>query len=216
MLNICGFMLPPHSNNVLMSTHWTGTSSGGLHLATTCGAQHRSVWISSHGKSAPPAADLCQTGWLERRSEQDNATLTPDEVIAHLRPGQWLDWVTLHSNNLLVSIMFNIFSPDSASALARPANRPDYLLDCLPLLDGHLAKGGFLAGGEFSYADLNLLAILDPLQLAQVDLRRFPHLRRWQQALAAQPVRLTVHRLGGCEVPPASYQQDVSGYGKRS
>lgn len=58
----------------------------------------------------------------------------------------------------------------------------------LPIADAQLAKSEFLAGPDFSIADITLLCAVDWMKPARIALPEgLPNLRRWREAVSARP-----------------------------
>lgn len=55
------------------------------------------------------------------------------------------------------------------------------------VLDGHLAKTEFLAGKEYSIADMATLPWAARHEWHQIDLAAYPNVKRWHDALMARP-----------------------------
>ena len=56
----------------------------------------------------------------------------------------------------------------------------------LPILNKQLGKNKYIAGSELSIADFNLLAILDPCEMVQIDLSPYQAIVSWRNNLKAQ------------------------------
>jgi len=56
----------------------------------------------------------------------------------------------------------------------------------LPILDKQLEKYEYLAGGQFTLADINLLAILDPFELGHLSLEPYKNITKWRNQLMTE------------------------------
>ncbi len=64
------------------------------------------------------------------------------------------------------------------------------------VLDRRLARSAFLAGPEYSIADIASYPWIVPWQRQQQDLNQFPALKRWFDAVAARPATVRAYALG--------------------
>jgi len=54
-----------------------------------------------------------------------------------------------------------------------------------------------LAGDSLTLADLVLLAHIDPLEVIEVDINKYPNLSRWREGLRTQDFYQKVHKFYG-------------------
>lgn len=59
--------------------------------------------------------------------------------------------------------------------------------DAFAVLDGHLANRPYLAGDDYSIADIAHFAWLHIAEIIAIDFRHYPHLWRWYQRVGARP-----------------------------
>ncbi len=69
-------------------------------------------------------------------------------------------------------------------AISRYVNETNRLYG---VLDRRLARGRFVAGDDYSIADMAAYPWIVPWKRQQQNLDAFPHLRRWFDAAAARP-----------------------------
>ena len=80
---------------------------------------------------------------------------------------------------------FHVYAPEPiAYARERYANEAQRLLG---VLDRRLAGRAFLAGGDYTIADMACYPWVDPYARAPLDLAPFAEVRRWREAIAARP-----------------------------
>ena len=80
---------------------------------------------------------------------------------------------------------FNVYAPEKVPyAIQRYGLESQRLLG---VLDKRLAGRAFIAGDEYSIADMACYPWISPYDAAPLDLEPFPDLRRWQAAIAARP-----------------------------
>jgi GST-like protein len=80
---------------------------------------------------------------------------------------------------------FNVYAPEKVPyAIDRYGNEAQRLLG---VLDKHLAGRAFIAGDDYTIADMACYPWISPYDKAPLDMTAFPELRRWQAAIADRP-----------------------------
>jgi GST-like protein len=64
------------------------------------------------------------------------------------------------------------------------------------VLDRRLADRAFIAGDDYSIADMAAYPWIVPYERQGQDLNDFPHLRRWFEAIAARPATIRAYEIG--------------------
>ena len=112
--------------------------------------------------------------------------LYPSALEAEARVWQWSLWAANE-----VERPVNIWSLH-AIRLPPEDRKPEVLADALNILtpafkvlDGALARQGYLAGADFTVADLNVAAVIS--RAAAMDLAATPHLAKWLRACLDRP-----------------------------
>ena len=80
---------------------------------------------------------------------------------------------------------FNVYAPEKIPyATERYTKEAERLLG---VLDQRLAGRAFIAGDDYTIADMASYPWISPYDKAPIDLAPFPEVRRWQAAIAARP-----------------------------
>lgn len=113
---------------------------------------------------------------------------------------QWADFVSHHISSSVGRVLVNrVFAPflnqevDERSL----ADGLSFLEQFLPVVDAPLKERRYLAGGELTLADFNLLSGLDPAEVAQVDLSGYLNITRWRQDLMGRDFYTKCHKSYG-------------------
>lgn len=96
---------------------------------------------------------------------------------------------------------FSVYAPENVPyAIERYANEARRLLG---VLDRRLAGRAFIAGDDYSIADMAAYPWIDPYDRAPLGLEPYPEVRRWQAAIAARPATRRAYALAGQVNPDA-------------
>ena len=112
---------------------------------------------------------------------------------------------------------FNVYAPEKIGyAVERYTNEVQRLLK---VLDTRLEGRDFLAGSDYSIADMAAYPWINVYDTAPVDMAPYPNVRRWQEAIAARPATERAYALGKQVNPdagkPMSEEQKKVLFGKR-
>ena len=88
---------------------------------------------------------------------------------------------------------FNVYAPERIEyAIDRYTREVQRLLG---VLDRRLAGRSFIAGEEYTIADMAAYPWINPYTKAPLDLEPYPELRRWHAAIAARPATARAYAL---------------------
>jgi len=112
---------------------------------------------------------------------------------------------------------FNVYAPEKIEyAIERYTNEVNRLLK---VLDTRLDGRDFLAGSEYSIADMASFPWINAYGSAPIDMAPYPNVRRWYDAIAARPATERAIALGKQVNPdagkPMSDEQKKVLFGKR-
>ncbi len=112
--------------------------------------------------------------------------LAPAGVAEDGEMGMWALWAALEVETHALNILYNRSgNPDVPKAMADAA--VEALKAPLAVLDGALAKNGFLVGGRFTVADINVAEIVRYAQAAPELFEAAPRVKAWLAACQARP-----------------------------
>ena len=77
------------------------------------------------------------------------------------------------------------------------------------VLDKRLADRPFIAGTDYSIADMASYPWIVPYEAQQQDLNDFPHLKRWFEAVAARPATIAAYERGNEISPPMEMTEEA-------
>ncbi len=99
---------------------------------------------------------------------------------------RWMDWLLASLNAPYVGIFKEAKKAPAERAASWAADAKDLAAQLL-LLDAHLAKQPYLAGTEFSIADIALAPVVARCLDFPVELPALPNLKAWRERIAARP-----------------------------
>ena len=121
----------------------------------------------------------------------NNSPIYPQDAKKRAIVDAWLDYVAIHVAQAVGRVIFNrVFAPMTGQQADQESIRVglEFLDKYFPILEKQLSQNPYLAGKEFTLADINLLAVLDPCELAQINtIDRYPSLKKWRNNLKSQP-----------------------------
>ncbi len=121
---------------------------------------------------------------------KQNSSIYPRDLKQRVVVDEWIDFVSIHVGNGITRVMFNrLMAPMLGKEVDQNSLQAglEFLAKYLPICDKQLAKNKYLSGPNFTLADINLLAVIDPCEMIQVPLTAYPALTKWRNGLKAEP-----------------------------
>jgi glutathione S-transferase len=110
------------------------------------------------------------------------SALYPTDLAARTQVERWMDWLLASLNDSYVTIFKATKGGDAV-----PEGAAKTMVDCLKIMDGHLAKNTYLAGDAFTIADICLAPIVHRCINFPVALPELPALKGWHKRLSERP-----------------------------
>jgi len=110
---------------------------------------------------------------------------------------QWMDFTTIHVGAAIGRVLFNrVFAPYARVPVDERSMSDGlrFLDRFLPVIDRQLSKNGYLSGDEFSLADISLLATLDPVEAADIDISTYGDIVKWREKLTRKDFYTRCHK----------------------
>ncbi len=107
---------------------------------------------------------------------------------------QWLMWQMAGLGPMTGQYgHFNVYAPEKLPyAIDRYTHEVQRLLG---VLDKQLDGRDFVAGADYSIADMAIYPWINPYDAAPLDLSPYPNIRRWHAAIAARPATARAYAL---------------------
>lgn len=117
-----------------------------------------------------------------------------EDVRSKVNVNQWLMWQMGGLGPMTGQYgHFNVYAPEKiAYAIDRYTREVQRLLG---VLDKQLQGKAFVAGDDYSIADMAIYPWINPYDAAPLDLQPYAEVRRWQAAIAARPATQRAYAL---------------------
>lgn len=165
------------------------------------GATRTPEYLAVNPNGHIPAIDdgglkLCESMAINLYLARKHGKLWPKTIEDEGRAFQWSFWVMLEVEKPLLAVLFNtvVYPADKRDA-AVAAKALDELQKPFKVLDQALARSPWLAGSDFTVADLNVAAVLTWVKLARVDLSAYPKLADWLGRCLGRPACAETQKL---------------------
>lgn len=122
-------------------------------------------------------------------AQKASSSLYPTDPKSRATVDQWMDFSSIHIGTAMGRVLFNRVLYKVFGGQKDEQSLKDglgFLDRFLPVLEQQLGKEKYLTGPHMTLADICLLAVLDPAELASVSFDSYPRLKKWQKELQAQ------------------------------
>jgi glutathione S-transferase len=114
------------------------------------------------------------------------SALYPKDVKKRAVIEQWIDYATAHIGANFIPVVYNrLFAPLRGLPVNAKAitDGLEFLKQYFPLIEKQFSQHKYIVSDEISLADIVLLALLEPVEMAQFDLSTYPKLSAWRAEL---------------------------------
>ncbi len=121
--------------------------------------------------------------------DKNNSPLYPKDVKKRATIEQWIDFISMHIGANFIPVVYNrLFAPLRGMAVNEKAiaDGEEFLKQYFPIIEKQLTQHKYIVSQEISVADIILLALLEPAEMAKVDLGAYPKLAAWRTELKKQ------------------------------
>jgi glutathione S-transferase len=120
----------------------------------------------------------------------------PDDIAAQAKIDEWLDFTTIHLGNGIVKVLFNKIVAGMIDAPVDEQSMADgysFIERFLGVIDQQLGNSTYLAGESLSIADFCLLATIDPAEVLEIDMNKYPNVKAWRDKLMQESFYKKMH-----------------------
>jgi glutathione S-transferase len=195
MLKIYGSDLSSPANKVRFVANYLGLKYDYIFVNLREGAQHKPDFLKVNPVGKIPAIDddgftLFESNAICRYlAEKNNSSIYPKGLRERAVVEEWLDFGSMHVGASVSKIVYNrIFAPIRKAEVDERSIKEglEFLARFLPIVDNQLAKHKCVTGEEITLADFNILAALDPAEIAAIDITQYKNIVRWRNELKKQ------------------------------
>ena len=136
-------------------------------------------------------------------ADKNNSPLFPKDVKERAVVEMWLDFGSMHVGVALSKVVYNrLFAPLRNIPVDENSLQEGlkFLDRFLPVVDGQLVKNKYIAGARLTLADINLLALFDPCEIANIDISSYKNIVRWRDALRKEKFYTDCHQEYGADL----------------
>ena len=203
MLKIYGSDLSSPSNKIRFVANTLGIPFEYIRINLREGEQKKPEFLKLNPVGKIPVIDddgflLFESNAIIRYlADKNHSPLYPEDTKQRAIVDEWIEFGSHHVGLATSKIVYNrLFAPrikiepDERSL----AEGLTWLDRFLPVVEAQLSKAKFLTGNTMTLADLNLLAIFDPAEVAEIDISKYQNIIRWRNELKRQDFYTKCHK----------------------
>ncbi len=192
MLKIYGADLSSPANKVRFAANAMTIPYEYVRLNLREGEHKKDWYLKLHPAGKIPAMDdngfflFESNAIIKYLADKAHSSLYPKDLKERAAVDQWIDFSSMHVAMAMSKVVFNrVFYKRFNMELDERSLKDglNFLNQFLPVVDAQLGKNNYLAGKNFTLADIVLLSALDPAEVASVDLSAYSHLTIWRNGL---------------------------------
>ncbi len=203
MLTIYGSDLSSPANKVRFVANHLGLKYEYKKVDLGAGEQKKPEFLKVNPVGKVPAIDddgfmLYESGAIIKYlAEKAGSPILPRGLKERALFEQDLDFITLHVGMAAQKIVYNrVFAPRRNIPVDAMSlqDGETFLKRFLPIIDAKLAKAPYCCGNALTLVDFTLLSILDPSEMAGIDLSPYANLAKWRNNLRQQDFYTKCHK----------------------
>jgi glutathione S-transferase len=121
--------------------------------------------------------------------DKHSSALYPKDVKKRATIDQWIDFVSFQVGANFIPVVYNrLFAPLRGMPVNEKAitDGLESLKQYFPIIEKQLTRHKYIVSQEISLADVILLALLEPAEMAKIDFSAYPKLNAWRAELKKQ------------------------------
>lgn len=192
MIKIYGNDASVYSNKVKLAANAIGVKYEFQSMDFKAGDMSAPEYLSIHPSGKIPGMEdegfklFESSAIMKYLVDKDGNTLYPKELKQRSTVDAWIDFASIHIGNAVTKVLFNkIFAPMMEMPVDEQsmADGVKFYERFLPIVDAQLSKSKYLASDTLSLADITLLAVIDPSEVAGLDIMPYANVVKWRNAL---------------------------------
>ena len=133
-------------------------------------------------------------------ADANNSPLFPKDAKKRAVIDQWMDFASIHVATAMARLFFNTVIYKMMNVPKDEQSYADglkFLGQFLPIVEKQLTQNQYMAGNEFSLADISMLASLEQSEVVSFDLSNYPKIVEWRNGLMSQGWYQKIHKNAG-------------------
>ena len=192
MLKIYGSDLSAPANKVRFVANALGLKYEYIKVNLRAGEHQKPEYKAVHPANKIPAIEddgfcLFESNAIIRYlADKNKSSLYPKDIKERAVVEQWMDFGSMHVGAALAKVVYNrLFAPIRGVPVDEASLKEGlgFLDRFLPVVDEQLGKSKYLAGNAITLADINLLALMDPCEAANIDISKYKNIIKWRDGL---------------------------------
>lgn len=130
-------------------------------------------------------------------ADKEQSNIYPKGLKERAVVDSWMDFGSMHVGLAVSKVVYNrIFAPIRKIEIDERSIKEglEFIKRFLPEVDKQLEKNKFVSGYAITLADFNMLAVLDPVEIAQIDITPYRNVCRWRDDLRKQSFYTQCHQ----------------------
>lgn len=203
MLTIYGSDLSAPANKVRLAANAIGIKYEYKRIDLRAGGHLKPEFLAINPVGKVPAIDddgfkMFESNAIIRYlADKNHSPLYPKGLPGRAVVDMWLDFGSMHVGAALSKVIYNrLFAPLRNIPVDENSLQEGlkFLDRFLPVVDGQLVKNKYIAGAKLTLADINLLALFDPCEIANIDLSSYKNIVHWRDALRKEKFYTDCHQ----------------------
>ena len=203
MLKIYGSDLSAPANKVRFAANAVGLKYEYIKIDLRAGDHQKPEFLKVNPIGKVPAIDddgfklFESNAIIKYLAVKNNSPLYPKDLKERAVVDQWIDFGSMHVGTALSKVIYNrLFAPLRNIPVDENSLKEglSFLERFLPAVDEQLAKNKYIAGNKLTLADLNLVALFDPCEIANIDLSKYKNIINWRNALKKEKFYTDCHK----------------------
>ena len=192
MLKIYGTDLSSPANKVRFAANALGLKYEYIQIDLRAGEHQKPEFLKLNPTGKIPVIDddgfvlFESNAIMKYLADKNNSALYPKGLKERATVDQWIDFGSMHVGLALSKVVYNrLFAPMRGVPVDENSLKEGlaFLDRFLPVVDNQLAKNKYIAGNNMTLADINLLALMDPAEMANIDLTKYKNITKWRTEL---------------------------------
>ncbi|MGB1799634.1 MAG: glutathione S-transferase family protein [Gammaproteobacteria bacterium] len=202
MIKLYGFPPSPPVNRVRLCLNAMGVDYELTPINPLAGETQTEEYLKMSPAGKVPALDDDGFTVFESNSimrylcRKHKSDFYPDDIAAQAKIDEWLDFTTIHLGNGIVKVLFNKIVAGMIDAPVDEQSMADgysFIERFLGVIDQQLGNSTYLAGESLSIADFCLLATIDPAEVLEIDMNKYPNVKAWRDKLMQESFYKKMH-----------------------